>query len=262
MDAADRARLVRLAAHPFRLRRRRDGAGDVPAVHAVRPVRRRARRPARRAPHGDRDAGRPARHRHRARVDRDRRDRAAVDALRDRLRQRDGARPRRPVPPAAHVPHGRARGPAERDRAQLEPLQRVADPRPCRRRRASRLRRRRRVLPRQCDQLPRGAAQPVRDAHARLLPAGEVRAAGDLARHARGTRVRAAPAQDARHPRIDRRAQHVRVQLQRDAAGARGPDAAHERAGVRDPVGDVRRRRTRRRACRRVASAGPRCGCC
>ena len=35
------------------------------------------------------------------------------------------------------VPDGRARGPAERDRAQLEPVQRVADPRPCRRRRAS-----------------------------------------------------------------------------------------------------------------------------
>ncbi len=188
--------------------------------------------------------------------DRHRRDRAAVDALRDRVRDRLRARARRPVPPAAHIPDGGPRGPAECDRAQLEPVQRVTRVRPRGRGPALRIHRRRRLLPRQRDQLPRRAAQPVRDADARLLPAREVRAPGDLARHPRGTRVRPAPAADARRARADGRAQHVRVQLQRHAAGARGPDAEHERAGVRNPVGAVRRRRARRRA--RCGVARPR----
>ena len=89
-----------------------------------------------------------------------------------------GARARRAVAPAADVPDGRPRRPAERDRAQLEPLQRVADLRPVGRRRS--------LL---------GFAgvgvcflvnaisflavldRPARDAAARVLPARGVRAA-------------------------------------------------------------------------------------
>ena len=181
-------------------------SGDVPAVHAVRPVRRRVHRPARRAPHGHRHAGGTAPDSGGAGLDRARRDRAAVDAVHDRVHQRVRARARRPVAPAAHVPDGRTRRPAECDRAQLEPVQCVARVRSGRCRNALRLHRRRRVLPRQRDQLPRGAAQPVRDADARLLSAGEVRAPRDLARHTRRTGVRAPPAQDARDPRADGRA--------------------------------------------------------
>ena len=63
VDAADRARLVRPPAHALAVRRRRDGVRAVPAVHAVRPVRGRAHRPPRRAPHRDRDADGAARSR-------------------------------------------------------------------------------------------------------------------------------------------------------------------------------------------------------
>ena len=61
--------------------------------------------------------------------------------------------------------------PAERDRAQLEPLQRVAHLRAVDGRRHARVRRRRRVLPRQRHQLLRRPGQPARDADAGLLPA-------------------------------------------------------------------------------------------
>ena len=88
----------------------------------------------------------------------------------------------------------------------------------------------------------------------RVLPARGVRAAGDPARHARRARVRAPAAADADRARADARAQHVLLQLQRDAAGARVHDAARARVRVRHPLGGVRRRRARRRARRRVAS--------
>ena len=105
-----------------------------------------------------------------ARVDRARRLRGAVDALHDRLHQRDGARARRAVAPAAHVPDGRPRRPAERDRAQLDALQRVADLRPGDRRHRAR-RRRGRLLPHERDQLPRRADLPAPDARLGVLPA-------------------------------------------------------------------------------------------
>ena len=77
VDAADRARLVRPPAHALGVRRRRDGVRAVPAVHAVRAVRGRFRRPARRAPHRDRHAGGAARLGLGARLDRARRLRAS-----------------------------------------------------------------------------------------------------------------------------------------------------------------------------------------
>ena len=226
-----------LPAHALSLRRRRDGIRTVRPLHGLRPVRRRARRPARRPPHRDRDAGRAARNRLRPRLDRARRVRAAVDALPDRVRERDGARPRRAVAPAAHLPDGRPRGPPERDRAQLEPLQRVAHLRPGGRGHGLRLHGRRHLLPDQRDHLPGRPAQPLRDAGLRLLPARAVRAALDPEGDAGGARVRADAAADARPALADRRAQHVLLQLQRDAAGARGEDAAHERAGLRPALG-------------------------
>ena len=103
-------------------------------------------------------------------VDRVRRHRAAVDALLDRVRQRRDHGARRAVAPAADVPDGRARDAAERDRAQLEPLQRVADPRPVGGGRPPRLRRRRRLFPRQRDQLRRRARRAADDADERVLP--------------------------------------------------------------------------------------------
>ena len=69
---------------------------------ALRPVRRRLHRPPRRAPPRPRDAGRADGLRRRPHVDRARRHRTAVDAVRDRVRQRHGARARRAVAPAAH----------------------------------------------------------------------------------------------------------------------------------------------------------------
>ena len=206
VDAADRAQLVRPATDARRLVRGRDhGRRAVPAVHPVRALRRRVHGPARRAPPRGLDAGLAARHRGRARVDRARRLRAAVDAVHDRVRERGDPRARRAVPPAAHVSHGRPGYTAERDRAQLEPLQRVAHLRPIARRRDHRLRRRRRLLHRERDQLRRRPARPLRDAHERVLPGREVRAPGDPARHARRALVRAQAAADADRARADAR---------------------------------------------------------
>ena len=93
-------------------------------------------------------------------------------------------RVRRTRPAGAHVRAGRARGAAERRRAQLWPLQRLAHRRPRRRGRRDRRRRHRLVLRRQRGQLPgsprsaraaaQGRAGPVerdgRDRHGRRRP--------------------------------------------------------------------------------------------
>ena len=113
------------------------------------------------------------------------------------------ARPRRPVAPAAHVPDGRPRHAPERDRAQLEPLQRVAHLRAFGGRHPARLRRRRRVLPRQRDQLPRRAAQPLRDANAASSSRSRSSSGRGSSRHARRPRVRAPAAAHARRARAD-----------------------------------------------------------
>ena len=184
VDAANRSRLVRaradeVTAVPTRLadRGRRDGVHAVPAVHALRPLRRRDHRPPRRAPPRPRHADRPDDRGHRPHVARLLRHRGAVDAVRDRVRERHDHGARRAFAPAADVPDGRARGSAKRDRAQLEPLQRVADPRPVGGGDPARVRGRRSLLPRQRDQLRRGDRRPAADADERVLPARGVRPA-------------------------------------------------------------------------------------
>ena len=64
-----------------------------------------------------------------------------------------------------------------------------------------RVRRRRRLLPRQRDQLRRGARRTAHDADERVLPARGVRAPEHHRRHEGGARVRADAAADARRAR-------------------------------------------------------------
>ena len=187
-------------------------------------------------------------------VDRVRRLRAAVDALHDRVRERARARARRSVAPAADIPDGRAGGAAERDRAQLERLQRVADLR-ARRRRASST----------ASPARASASSSTRSASSRccsgcfamrtrdFFPLEEFERPSIL----RGTREGLAYVR--KQPRmlillgltVD--AQHVLLQLQRHAAGAREADAARRRDRLRGPLGRLRRGRARRCADRSVA---------
>ena len=155
-------------------------------------------------------------------LDRARRDRAAVDALPDRVRERVGARPRRAVAAAADVPDGRARRAPERDRPQLEPLQRVADLR------AGGRGHRATASPvlASASSSTRSATSPSCSACSRcasreFFPLEQFERPVDPARDAGGARLRAAAAADAGAAVADVRAQHLLLQLQRHAAGAR-----------------------------------------
>ena len=101
------------------------------------------------------------------------------------------ARLRRTVAPEPHVPDGRARRAAERDRAQLEPLQHRAHLRPGARRRPHRGGRGGLVLRDQHRQLPGGARRPAGDARVGALPAARpAHARRSGAAHARASPTR------------------------------------------------------------------------
>ena len=131
----------------------------------------RARRPVRQPADGDRHpdglaagCGRPCGARILGR-------RRGLALFRPRLPRRLGAGLRRAEPPCAHLPARRARGAAERRRAQLVSVQRRPDRRARDRWRADRRRRRRLVLRDQRRDLPGGADRPAADAALRALPA-------------------------------------------------------------------------------------------
>ena len=120
----------------------------------------------------------------------------AVGDLRDRRAHRHRARLRRAVAAEPDVPDGRPRRAAERDRAQLEPLQHRADLRAGARRRPDRRVRRRLVLRDQLGQLPRRAREPARDAGRRAVPArstADARRSGAERAKASATRAATGP---------------------------------------------------------------------
>ena len=179
LDAEHLARLARRRADRLADRRRRARLLPLRAVHPLRALRRRRRRP---------DRQPPARDVYAVRIDDGVRgadgdglhalvERAA--RLRARARRRHGPRLRRARPPRAHLPDGRARRAPERRRAEREHVQRLA----CRRSRGrghrDRLGRDRRLLPAQHDQLPGGAGRPAADAPRRALRGPPARRAAD-----------------------------------------------------------------------------------
>ncbi len=262
VDAADRARLVRPPADALAVRRRRDGVRAVPAVHAVRAVRRRPHRPARRAPHGDR-----------------------------RRRRRSSSPPRRS--PGSRSAASRSRGCSTRSRSSTGTVLVLDVP--------SRQQLTYRMVGRDDLPNAIALNSTLFNASRIFGPAvaGIVLVAGAgicflvnaisflavligllamrvseffpleeferptiLARHARGARLGAPAAADARPPRADVRAQHVLLQLQRHAAGAREGHAARAQLRVRAPLGGLRRGRARRRARRRLARTRVDRRCC
>ena len=234
VDAEHRACLARRSARAALARPRGRRALVLPlrAVHAPRPARRRRHRPVRQSPHRDRHAVgadallRDPRGRHARRA------RPAVGGLRDRSAHGHRARVRCAVAPEPHLPDGRTRRAAERDRAQLEPLQHSPHLRPGAGGRPDRRGRRRLVLRDQLGQLPRRAGEPARDARERALPAPRPPPADALARHPRRLSLRAPQPDRLGDPDDDGDLLVDLLQLQHPAAAAR---EGHARRRARAP---------------------------
>ena len=154
--------------------------------------------------------------------------------------RRAGARLRRAGSPDAHVPDGRPEGAAERRRAQLRALQRLARDRPRHRGRRDRARRHRPLLRRQRRQLPLGAPLARADAGGGALSRREAprdaRPGGDP----RGARLGVPRARRADRAHGDHRDQPRRLQLPRPRAAPRLADARRRGRDVRSPLRRVR----------------------
>ena len=175
--------------------------------------------------------------------------RAALGGLRDRRAHRHRARLRRAVAAEPHVPDGRPRRAAERDRAQLEPLQHRADLRARARRHPDRRVRRRLVLRDQRGQLPRRARRACSRCASASCSRCSTGAGPTLWRGTReGLPLRAPQPNGLGDPDDDGDLLVGLLQLQHPAAAAREEHARRRPAHVRRHLRVLRRRRAGRRA--------------
>ena len=244
VDAERRARLARALPLPLAARGRNAALLPLRAVHALRPLRRLDRRPARYAAARRLDAGRGDARLGRTRGRDPDRHRDAPDRLRARDARRRHARPRRAGSAVADLRDGRPARAAERRRAQLRPAQRLPRDRPGDRRRADRRRR----ASASASSSTRSASSPcsrrlLAMREDELFPVARDRATTVLAGRARGLRSPGATAQVRAVLIVVTCVGLVGFNFNTLVPLLAADTLARRRDGVRPPLGGVRARR-------------------